>query len=165
MLAAKWILAVQDGCWLRKAPERAANGRRHVKSYVPAAQDHGHALFWSVEPGLTLFDDRELFGPGCNQSDRKCATEGIVIRPTLVAVGQSICLQGIDNGPGIATADLPHIVKRFAPLETTRNTAGYGLGLNLVSAVAKLHGGRLVLKNNAPGLSATIELPALAPGI
>jgi hypothetical protein len=114
---------------------------------------------------LTLFDDRELFGPGCNRSDRKCATEGIVIRPTLVAVGQSICLQGIDNGPGIATADLPHIVKRFAPLETTRNTAGYGLGLNLVSAVAKLHGGRLVLKNNAPGLSATIELPALAPGI
>jgi signal transduction histidine kinase len=68
----------------------------------------------------------------------------------------------IDNGPGVATADLPQIVRRFARLETSRNTAGYGLGLNLVNAVAKLHGGRLSLRNNAPGLSATIELPALA---
>jgi signal transduction histidine kinase len=71
-------------------------------------------------------------------------------------------LQVTDNGPGVAAADLPRIVKRFARLETSRNTAGYGLGLNLVSAVAKLHGGSLVLKNSAPGLSATIELPALA---
>ena len=49
--------------------------------------------------------------------------------------------------------------KRFARLEASRNTAGYGLGLSLVDAVAKLHGGRLVLTSAAPGLSATMELP------
>jgi len=84
-----------------------------------------------------------------------------VIRLTLVDVEDCVCLQVVDDGPGVATADLPRIVKRFARLEASRNTAGYGLGLNLVAAVAKLHRGRLILKNNAPGLSATIELPAL----
>jgi signal transduction histidine kinase len=35
-----------------------------------------------------------------------------------------------------------------------------GLGLSLVASVAKLHGGRLALADNAPGLKATIVLPA-----
>ena len=54
------------------------------------------------------------------------------------------------------------MVKRFARLEGSRNTAGYGLGLNLVSAVARLHGGRLLLHGSVPGLSVTIEIPLLA---
>ena len=60
------------------------------------------------------------------------------------------------------TADLARITKRFARLEGSRNTAGHGLGLSLVSAVAKLHGGRLVLKSTKSGLSATIEIPKRA---
>jgi len=43
-------------------------------------------------------------------------------------------------------------------LETARTTPGSGLGLALVAACAKLHGGRLVLSDNAPGLRATLEL-------
>ena len=68
-------------------------------------------------------------------------------------------MQVVDSGPGVAKADLPRITKRFARLETSRNTAGHGLGLSLVDAVAKLHAGRLVLTSAAPGLSATMELP------
>jgi signal transduction histidine kinase len=37
----------------------------------------------------------------------------------------------------------------------------FGLSRKRTSAVAKLHGGRLLLNDNGPGLSATIELPAL----
>jgi signal transduction histidine kinase len=36
--------------------------------------------------------------------------------------------------------------------------AGHGLGLNLVSAVARLHRGHLRFADNAPGLIAVIEL-------
>ncbi len=68
-------------------------------------------------------------------------------------------MQVIDNGPGVPKEDLGRITKRFARLESSRNTAGHGLGLSLVSAVAKLHGGRLILRNAEPGLSAVIEIP------
>ncbi|MEA3067080.1 MAG: hypothetical protein QOK41_487, partial [Sphingomonadales bacterium] len=137
-----------------------------VESCAPALQDQGHTLLWSVEPGLMVRGDRELLAQAAInliENAQRHTPVGTVIRLTLVATGDSLCLQVVDNGPGVATSDLPRIVKRFARLETSRNTAGYGLGLNLVSAVARLHGGRLILRNDAPGLSVTIELPALAP--
>lgn len=136
-----------------------------AESYGPALQDHGHTLLWSIEPNVSVLGDRELLAQaGINliENAQLHTPPGTVVRLTLVTAGRWVCLQVIDNGPGVATADLPQIVRRFARLETSRNTAGYGLGLNLVNAVAKLHGGRLSLRNNAPGLSATIELPALA---
>ncbi|MEO8454987.1 MAG: HAMP domain-containing sensor histidine kinase [Sphingomicrobium sp.] len=136
-----------------------------AESYAPAVQDHGRTLLWSIEPGLQVLGDRELLAQAAInliENAQRHTPEGTVIRLTLVAANHWACLRVIDDGPGVATADLPRMVKRFARLETSRNTAGYGLGLNLVSAIARLHSGRLVLKDNAPGLAATIELPALA---
>ena len=77
----------------------------------------------------------------------------------LVAVGASACFQVNDNGPGVAKVDRSRIVERFQRLDCSRNTPGHGLGLNLVDAVARIHGGRLVLKDNGPGLVAILELP------
>lgn len=137
-----------------------------AESYAPAVQDSGRTLLWSIEPDLHVIGDRELLAQAAInliENAQRHTPPGTVIRLTAVAAGDAVCLQIVDDGPGVATADLPRIVKRFARLETSRNTAGYGLGLNLVSAVARLHGGRLALKNHAPGLSATIELPMLAP--
>ena len=134
-----------------------------AESYAPAIQDHGSTLLWSIEPDLSVFGDRELLAQAAInliENAERHTPGGTVIRLTLVVAGSTICLAVTDNGPGVATADLPRIVKRFTRLETSRNTAGYGLGLNLVGAVAKLHGGRLSLRNNAPGLTAIIELPA-----
>ena len=61
-----------------------------------------------------------------------------------MSAGAHACFQVVDNGPGVAKADRDKVVKRFARLDRSRNTSGYGLGLNLVAAVAKLHGGRLL---------------------
>jgi signal transduction histidine kinase len=67
-----------------------------------------------------------------------------------------------DRGPGIPQADRSRVVDRFVRLERSRSLPGSGLGLSLVSAVARLHGGELKLEDNAPGLKARISLPRAA---
>jgi len=64
-----------------------------------------------------------------------------------------------DRGPGIADADHERALSRFGRLDNARSTPGAGLGLSLIAAVARLHGGRFELRDNAPGLVATIVVP------
>jgi signal transduction histidine kinase len=73
-----------------------------------------------------------------------------------------IVLTVSDHGPGIPSADRSRVVNRFVRLERSRSLPGSGLGLSLVSAVARLHGGELKLEDNAPGLRARISLPRAA---
>lgn len=64
-----------------------------------------------------------------------------------------------DRGPGIAAADRARALSRFGRLDEARTVSGAGLGLALIDAVARLHGGRVELADNAPGLAARIVLP------
>jgi signal transduction histidine kinase len=73
-----------------------------------------------------------------------------------------IVLTVSDHGPGIPQDDRSRVVGRFVRLERSRSLPGCGLGLSLVSAVARLHGGELKLEDNAPGLRARISLPRAA---
>jgi signal transduction histidine kinase len=57
-----------------------------------------------------------------------------------------------DDGPGIPAGQREHVFKRFYRLEQSRYTPGNGLGLSLVAAVAHLHGARVELLDDAPGL-------------
>jgi signal transduction histidine kinase len=57
-----------------------------------------------------------------------------------------------DDGPGIPADQYEHVFKRFYRLEHSRYTPGNGLGLSLVAAVARLHGARIEMLDNAPGL-------------
>lgn len=65
-----------------------------------------------------------------------------------------------DDGPGIPAPDRERVLKRFVRLDTSRSTPGTGLGLSLVAAIAELHGGRVALIDNHPGLRVEIVLPA-----
>jgi signal transduction histidine kinase len=69
----------------------------------------------------------------------------------------------LDSGPGIPEADRGHVVERFVRLERSRSQPGSGLGLSLAAAVARLHGGELVLEDNHPGLKSVIALPRGGP--
>lgn len=64
-----------------------------------------------------------------------------------------------DRGPGIPEDKRQDVLRRFVRLEQSRSTAGSGLGLSLVQAVARLHDGQLVLSDNKPGLTASLRLP------
>ncbi|MHC6151333.1 MULTISPECIES: sensor histidine kinase [Bradyrhizobium] len=65
-----------------------------------------------------------------------------------------------DDGPGIPADQHDRVFKRFYRLEQSRYTPGNGLGLSLVAAVASLHGARIELRDNAPGLLCRLVFPA-----
>jgi signal transduction histidine kinase len=65
-----------------------------------------------------------------------------------------------DDGPGIPTDEHEHVFKRFYRLEHSRYTPGNGLGLSLVAAVARLHGARIEMLDNSPGLKLTLWFSA-----
>lgn len=70
----------------------------------------------------------------------------------------ALALTVADDGPGIAESEKPKVSERFYRGDTSRGTPGVGLGLSLVAAVAKLHRGGLELRDNHPGLRASLVL-------
>lgn len=134
-----------------------------AESYVPAFSDEGRTLRYGIGPHITLYGEGELIiqaFANLLENAQRHTDKGTVVSLFLDSDGIWIRGTVVDNGKGVADADIDRISKRFTRIDTSRNTEGYGLGLSLVSAVAKLHGGRLVLENAGPGLSAMIELPA-----
>jgi signal transduction histidine kinase len=49
---------------------------------------------------------------------------------------------------------------RFVRLEDADGKEGFGLGLSFVAAVAEVHGARLELADNEPGLRVILHFPA-----
>lgn len=133
-----------------------------AESFAPSVEDHNRSLLWSIEPNVIVEGDRELLAQAfvnLLENAQRHTPEGTVIRLALSTVDKLACFAIRDNGPGVPTADLPRITQRFTRVESSRKTPGYGLGLSLVDAVAKLHHGRLTVRNESPGFSATVELP------
>ena len=66
-----------------------------------------------------------------------------------------------DDGPGIPADRTEEVFAPFFRLEGSRSreTGGVGLGLSIARAVARQHGGDIVLSPRDPGLRAAIVLP------
>lgn len=69
---------------------------------------------------------------------------------------QEFTITVTDNGPGIPRHERDRVLQRFVRLENERNSPGNGLGLSLVTAVARIHGAELMLSDNSPGLAVTL---------
>ena len=75
---------------------------------------------------------------------------------------RTVRIEVSDEGPGIPESELENVFVPFFRLEPSRNrnTGGVGLGLSSARAIARKHGGDLLLQNrNGGGLFAQIELP------
>lgn len=72
--------------------------------------------------------------------------------------GSGALLQVEDSGPGIHEDELPHIFERFVQGGDTKGDSG--LGLAIVDALVKLHGGSVRAANRAEGgASFRVNLP------
>jgi CheY-like chemotaxis protein len=77
-----------------------------------------------------------------------------------------VCFSVADSGPGIPTADLPHIFDRFTRASKSARR-GTGLGLSIAKGIVEAHGGRIWVESQA-GVGSTFyfTLPLIlsAPG-
>jgi signal transduction histidine kinase len=78
---------------------------------------------------------------------------GSTVRLALRKVGGRLEIEVGDNGPGVPEAERDKVFDRFYRLDRSRTTAGSGLGLALVKAIATLHGLSLRLEDRRPGLA------------
>jgi signal transduction histidine kinase len=131
--------------------------------FEPAAEDAGQTLI-AEAPAWPVFARAhpELLRQAVGNLLHNAiiyAGRGATVRLTVQETGLGdarICVA--DDGPGVPAEFLGRAPERFVRLEAARTSGGSGLGLALVTACAKLHGGRLVLGDNGPGLIAALEL-------
>jgi signal transduction histidine kinase len=142
--------------------------------YEPAAEEHGLRIeFQCGAEDLVVSGEKHLIGQAvANLLDNAIKYAGRGPNPggpamphiatitvaTRLLEGSAEIVVG-DRGPGIAPHDRERALQRFVRLEASRSQAGSGLGLSLVAAVARLHGGSVILEDNDPGLRVRLRLP------
>ncbi|MGJ0507673.1 MAG: ATP-binding protein [Methylocystis sp.] len=135
-----------------------------VELFDAAAEKKNIDLQRSGEKTVIVRGDRDLlFDALANVMDNalKYGREGglVTVEARQTTKGGMICIS--DDGPGVPESERHNIFKRFYRLERARGSPGNGLGLSLVSAVARLHGAVITLSDNSPGLRFQLAFPPL----
>jgi signal transduction histidine kinase len=140
--------------------------------YEPVSDEQGLELTVDVGDGPEIVANRHLVSQAvANLIDNAikygrpdAAGEHGKISVSLRPLNHDVEIIVADRGPGISADDRERALKRFVRLEASRTKPGTGLGLSLVSAVARLHHGTVRLEDNAPGLRAVLVLPLARQG-
>jgi signal transduction histidine kinase len=126
-----------------------------VELYDAAAEQDGTHLAVIGDRELLVTGDRDLiFDAIANLVDNaiKHGRPGGHVVVANETIDGCPVISIADDGRGIPAEEREHVFKRFYRLEHSRYTPGNGLGLSLVAAVARLHGARIEMLDNAPGL-------------
>lgn len=140
----------------------AAIAAEAVETYEPAAEEKGLRLSLDARDGVRLRGEPHLLAQAlANLLDNAVK---YVASPGRIAVrvagdGARAVLEVADDGPGLPDAFRQRAFERFSRVEASRTTPGSGLGLSLVRAVARLHGGDVTLADAQPGLVVRMDLP------
>jgi signal transduction histidine kinase len=129
--------------------------------YEPIAEDKQIELSVSIACKLTVCGDRDLlFEAVANLVDNaiKFTPQGGQVGIELLRRDGETIVWVRDTGPGIGEQETEAVLRRFYRSDKMRNSPGVGLGLNLVAAIVKLHGFRLVI-HSGPGGQVEIACP------
>ena len=136
-----------------------------VELYDAAAEQDGTRLTMIGDGEVLVTGDRDLiFDAIANLVDNAIKHGRAGGRVVVASENADGCplISISDDGPGIPADQHEQVFKRFYRLEQSRYTPGNGLGLSLVAAVAHLHGARIEMGDNAPGLQFKLWFPAPA---
>ncbi|MEE4455188.1 HAMP domain-containing sensor histidine kinase [Novosphingobium resinovorum] len=130
-----------------------------VEIVRPLAQERGQAIVIERRDTVRLVGDRQLLSQllvNLMENAAMHTPPGTTIRVAVERQARAVMLMVADDGPGIAADQRKLVMRRFGRLDRGE---GYGLGLPLADAIARLHGGTLVLEDAAPGLRIRVTLP------
>ncbi|MFG6529958.1 MULTISPECIES: sensor histidine kinase [unclassified Sulfitobacter] len=134
--------------------------RTMVELYEPAAGEQGKRLLCDLpETPVHVTGDRALLGQllaNLIENALRHSGDAEAVEVALRQAAGQVTLTVADGGPGIPAEDRDKVLQRLYRLDRSRGTPGHGLGLALVDGVAKLHGARLELADNAPGLRVVV---------
>ncbi|QKZ04169.1 sensor histidine kinase [Pseudomonas eucalypticola] len=131
-----------------------------AESYGAVAEETGITLRTSIELGSLVHADRALVAEALInllENALKFTGEGGTVWFRLQRPSDEVVMLVEDNGPGIAEEDRERVLHRFGRSARDQHIPGAGLGLAMVSAVARLHGYQLTLDEAAPGLRVTLR--------
>ena len=138
-----------------------------VEIYEYLAQEKGITLVPDVPPGLNAVADagrvRQMMA---NLLDNalKYSRSGGTVRVTGSLREGRVYVCVADQGVGIPSGDIPRIFERLYRGDKSRSHRGLGLGLSLVQAVLKAHGGEITVSSSVgEGSRFEFSLPAAQP--
>ncbi len=128
--------------------------------YTPTAEEKGIVLALTGRSVEVTGHPQLLANAVANLVENaiRHAPAGSVVSVELAAKPQP-AITVADHGPGVPPEDRGRILQRFVRLDDSRGRPGAGLGLSLVSAVARMHEARFELGDNEPGLRAILTFP------
>ncbi|MEO0398980.1 MAG: HAMP domain-containing sensor histidine kinase [Pseudomonadota bacterium] len=159
-----------EGAGAMEAVDLTAIADEMAELYEPAASEAGFELTLDCAPCPPVRGSRALIAQAfANLLDNalKYAIGGnqIDIRVGPTPDGQ-IAFSVADNGPGVPEEEREAVLKRFVRLERSRTSVGSGLGLSLVTAIARAHGAEITLSHTSEdNTSITIPQSAEAPAL
>src|SRR5580704_3648597 len=134
-----------------------------VEYYEPAAEQKGVVFSFAAAGDAAVAGDPMLLAQAVSNlidnSLKSVPARGAISVKVGRRADGAVEIAVADDGPGIPDADKPRVTERFYRGDASRGTPGVGLGLSIVDAVARLHGGVLQLLDNHPGLRAQMVLP------
>jgi signal transduction histidine kinase len=149
-----------------KAVSLSAIFERIAEAYGAVAEDEGRSFVQEIEPGLAYFGDEELLLQMLANLIENClrhTERGTPISMKLTCSDARLQAVIADAGAGIPAAERHRVFEHFYQINHSRNAAGNGLGLALVSAVADLHGIAVELADNSPGLIVKLDFGPAQP--
>jgi signal transduction histidine kinase len=127
--------------------------------YQPMVEERGLTVEVNGARSAPFFGNRQMIGRAvANLVDNALKYGGAAGAISLALVDKGDCAEILvgDRGPGIPRELREDAVRKYRRLEAARTTEGSGLGLAMVRAVARLHGGDIFLEDNEPGLRVRI---------
>jgi signal transduction histidine kinase len=134
--------------------------------FAPLAEEAGGKLTVETAGPVTVLADRQLLAQAVSNLIDNALKYGVTadaggpqVQLALLADPGEATIVVADRGPGVPAVDRSRILERFVRLDEARTKPGSGLGLSVVQGIVRLHSGRLVLKDNSPGLRVEMTLP------
>ena len=129
--------------------------------FGPVLEDAGQMLVIEPAPSLIIDGHEPLLRQAVGNllfNAARHAGDNVTVTVMACSGPDGAQIVVADNGAGIPEADRERVKARFVRLDEARSGSGSGLGLSIVSAEAKLHGGEPRLEDNRPGLRAVLTL-------